>query len=73
MGPVSNEPPKAKQVAHVRPIQKPMLNPKPKHPTLVMPVIPSQNKGNKHQYPVAANGKLLDIAVIDEKLVLFYL
>ena len=41
--------------------------PKAKHPTLVVPVIPSQNKGNKHQYLVAANGKLLDIAVIDEK------
>ena len=64
MGPVSTEPPKAKQVAHVRPTQKPMVNPKP---TLVVPVIPSQNKRNKHRYPVAANGNLLDIAVIDEK------
>ena len=65
VGPVSTEPLKAKQVARVRPIpsQKPMLNPKPKHPTLVVPV----NKGNKHWYPVAANRKLLDIAVIDEK------
>ena len=69
VGPVSTEPLKAKQMAHVRPIpsQKLRLNPKPKHPTLVVPVIPSQNKGNKHRYPVAANGKLLDIAVIDEK------
>ena len=33
----------------------------------MVPVIPSQNKENKHRYPVAANGKLLDIAVIDEK------
>ena len=67
MGPVSTEPPKAKQVAHVRPIQsqKLMLNPKPKDPTLVVPVI--QNKGKKHQYLVAVNGKLLDIPVIDEK------
>ena len=64
MGPVSTKPPKAKQVACVRPTQKPMVNPKP---TLVVPVIPSQNKRNKHQYPVAANRKLLDIAVIDEK------
>ena len=67
MGPVSTEPPKAKQVAHARPIQsqKLMLNAKPKHPTLVVPVI--QNKGKKHRYLVAVNGKLLDIAVIDEK------
>ena len=64
VGPVSTEPPKAKQVAHVRPTQKPMVNPKP---TLVVPVISSQNKRNRHRYPVAANGKLLDIAVIDEK------
>ena len=67
MVPLSTESPKAKQVACVRPIQKLMLNPKPKHPTLVVPVIPSQNKGNKHRYLVAVNGKLLDIAVIDEK------
>ena len=68
MGPVSTEPPKAKQVACVRPIQsqKLMLNTtqSPKHPTLVVPVI---HKGKKHRYPVAVNGKLLDIAVIDEK------
>ena len=71
MGPVSTEPPKAKQVVHVRPRlpQKPWLNPKPKHPTLVVPVtpIPSQNKANKHRYPVAANGKFLDIGVITEE------
>ena len=50
VGPFSTEPLKAKQVARVRPIpsQKPMLNPKPKHPTLVVPVTPLQNKGNKH-------------------------
>ena len=41
-----------------------MLNTKPKHPTLVVPVI---HRGKKHRYPVAVNGKLLDIAVIDEK------
>ena len=68
MRPVSTEPPKAKQVAHVRPIQsqKQMLNTtqSPKHPTLVVPII---HKAKKHRYPVAVNGKLLDIAVIDEK------
>ena len=54
-------------MACVRPIQsqKLMLNPKPKDPTLVVPVI--QKKGKKHRYPVAVNRKLLDIAVIDEK------
>ena len=50
---------------------KPKLrpNPKPKHPTLVVPVTPrlSQIRANKHHYPVAANGKLLDIAVIAEE------
>ena len=30
-------------------------------------VVPSQRKGNKHRYPIAANGKLLDIAVIGEE------
>ena len=69
VGPVSTEPLKAKQMVHVRPIpsQKLRLNPKPKHPTLVVPVTLSQNKANKHQYLVAANGKLLDIAVIAEE------
>ena len=43
---------------------KPPIHPKPQQPTQV---VPSQLKGSKHRYPIAANGKLLDIAVIGEE------
>ena len=43
---------------------QPPTRPKPQQPTQV---VPSRRKGSKHHYPIAANGKLLDIAVIGEE------